>query len=137
MVDKLKALIIHQLKDVFNNIRVYDEPVKQGLTTPAFQLLIIDTHGERLMAKYSSRSYSFNINYYPDTEDKRNECDEILDQFITEFKYIADQHHVHEIDGTVSDDVLVITFDVKVLLREVEDGITMQELGGVSVDEKN
>lgn len=134
MVTNLKSLIIHQIKSVFGEVKVYDEPVRQGLVTPAFLLLIFDTQQHRQLRSTVSRTYSINVTYFPSTEDKRNECDEVLELFQTEFIRIADKHHVHNIEGVVSDDVLVITFTVNALLREVVDGIKMQELGGVTID---
>lgn len=134
MVNQLKALIIRQLKGVFGNIKVYDEPVRQGLVTPAFLVLIFDTHQQRQLRSTVSRTYSINVTYFPTTEDKRNECDEVLEVFQTEFVRIADKHHVHNIEGAISDDTLVITFTVNALLREVVTGTKMQELGGVSID---
>ena len=37
---EIKELLIKQLKENFNSIKVYDEPIQQGLITPCF---IIDT----------------------------------------------------------------------------------------------
>lgn len=137
MVNNLKSLIILQIKSVFGNVKVYDEPVKQGLKTPAFQLLFINSHGQRLLGKNHSRTCTINVNYYPNTDDIRNECDTVLEVFLNEFKYIANKYHVHEIEGSVSNDVLVITFNVNALLREVFDETKMQLFGGVAVDKKD
>ncbi|MCJ8008903.1 DUF6838 family protein [Lederbergia wuyishanensis] len=136
MVANLKSLIIDQIRTVFGNVKVYDEPVKQGLMTPAFQLLIFNSHGQRALGNQESRTISFNVNYYPESEDIRNECDGILETFQNEFKYIANKYHVHEIEGSVSDDVLVITFSVNALLTEKVEGTKMKELGGVTVGER-
>ena len=134
MVANLKSLIIQQIKQVYGPVKVYDEPVRQGLVTPAFLVLIFNNHQERQLASRVARSYSFNVNYFPTTKDIRTECDEVLEVFQTEFTRIADKYHVHEIEGAVSDDVLVITFTVKALLREVAGGTKMQTFGGVTID---
>lgn len=133
MVTNLKSLIIRQIKEVFGNVKVYDEPIRQGLVTPAFLVLIFDSLQNRQLRSTVSRTYSINVTYFPSTEDKRNECDEVLEMFQTEFIRIG-KHHVHNIEGTVSDDVLVITFNVNALLREVVEGTKMYELGGVTID---
>ncbi|WP_342538330.1 DUF6838 family protein [Sporosarcina sp. FSL K6-1540] len=136
MVNNLKSLIIRQIKEVSGNVKVYDEPVRQGLVTPAFLVLIFNNHQELQLAKSVKRTYSINVTYFPSTKDIRSECDDVFELFQTEFRYIADKHHVHEIEGVVSDDVLVITFTVQALLREVVDGTKMQTLGGVTVEFK-
>lgn len=137
MVNNLKSLIIAQLKEVYGPLKVYDEEVKQGLVTPSFSVFFFNQHQERKLWKSVERTYSVNIIYFPGTEDIRYECDGVLATFQTEFRYIANKHHVHEIEGTLSDDVLVITFNIKVLLREMVDGTKMQDLGGMTVDKKD
>lgn len=136
MVANLKSLIIRQIKEVFGNLKVYDEPVKQGLITPAFLVLVFNNHQQKQLAKNVRRTISININYYPSTEDIRSECDHVLELFQNKFQRIADKYHVHEVEGTVEDDVLVITFSVKTLLREVAAGTSMQTLGGVTIGKK-
>ncbi|MEK4403444.1 DUF6838 family protein [Sporosarcina sp. FSL K6-6792] len=133
MVANLKSLIIQQIKAVFGPLKVYDEPIKQGLKTPAFLVLIFNNEHERQLGKSSKRTYSINVTYFPDTADKRSECDQVLETFQDEFRYIDNRYHVHKVVGEVVDEVLVITFDVKVLLKELEQGTLMQRLqfGGV------
>lgn len=137
MVNNLKALIIHQIKEVFGNVKVYDERIKQGLKTPAFLVLIIDSEQETQIAKSVNRYFAFNVNYYPATDDVRSECDMILQTFQNEFRYIQDTFHVLKLNGSVVDDVLVMTFNVNVRLREVLAGIKMESIGGVSIDKRN
>ena len=137
MANNLKSLIIKQIKAVYGPLKVYDEPVKQGLKTPAFLVLFFNRKQQRLLRGSVERIYSVNVTYFPSTENKQNECDEVLEQFENEFQYIADKFHVHSLEGSVSDDVLVITFEVRALLRVVVERTKMQYLGGVSVDKKD
>lgn len=128
MVTKLKSLIIKQIKAVYGPLKVYDEPVKQGLVTPAFLVLIADTNQTTGLNELH-RNYMINVNYFPLSADEgRSECDSVLETFQNEFRYIGTKHHVHELGGVISDDVLVITFNVKLLLHEVVDGIKMETL---------
>lgn len=134
MVTNLKSLIIRQIKEVYGNLKVYDEPVRQGLKAPAFLVLIINNSQERKLGRNSKRTYTINVTYFPSTEDRRGECDEVLETFQNEFRYIGNQYHAHEIEGGVVDEVLVITFDVNSLVRQVVDETLMQTLkfGGVT-----
>ena len=134
MVANLKSLIIRQIKAVYGNLKVYDEPVRQGLITPAFLVLIFNNHQQKQLAKQVNRTISVNVNYYPSTEDVRSECDRVLELFQNEFQRIADKYHTHVIEGVVEDDVLVITFTIKALLREVVEETKMQSIGGVTID---
>ena len=129
MVTNLKSLIIKQIKSVYGStIKVYDEPIRQGLKTPSFLLLIVD-NTQTTGLNVVERNYAVNVNYFPHSlDERRSECDSVLETFQTEFRRIGTKHHSHNIEGVVSDDVLVITFNVRVLLREVVDGIKMQTL---------
>lgn len=129
MVAKLKSLIIQQIKRVYGpGTLVYDEQIRQGLKAPAFQLLIADTNQTTGLNEVN-RDYVVNVNYFPlSVDERRSECDGVLETFQNEFRYIGTKHHVHELGGIVSDDVLVITFNVKMLLQEVVDGIKMETL---------
>lgn len=133
MANELKTLIIQQLKAVFGNVKIYDEPVKQGLKTPAFLVLIFNNHQERQLSNSVAKTWSVNISYFPQSDEVRTECNEILEIFQNEFHRIANRYHVHGLSGEVVDEVLVITFDVKGLFKERVEETTMQVLGGVNI----
>lgn len=134
MVTNVKSLIIQQIKSVFGNtFKIYDEPVRQGLKVPAFQLLIVD-NTQTTGLNVVERTYTVNVNYFPQSlDERRTECDGVLETFQTEFRLIGEKHRAHEIEGRVSDDVLVITFELRLLLKEVVVGDPMNTLGGVTV----
>ncbi|MBG9657822.1 DUF6838 family protein [Cytobacillus firmus] len=132
----LKTLIIHQIKQVFGEeITVYDEPVRQGLKTPAFLVLIIHDTQERKLGPMSQLEYAVNVTYFP--SDKRNvysECDKVSQTFKEEFRYIGNKFHVHKMDAEKEDGTLVLTFNVRMLVKEIFDETKMQTLqfGGVN-----
>ncbi|MEB3750044.1 phage tail terminator family protein [Geobacillus icigianus] len=128
---EIKTLIIQQMKEVFGNVKVYDEKVKQGLQTPAFLVRMIQSEQERKIKGQVWRTYSWNVVYFPQSTEVDAECDDVFEMFQTEFQYIANKYHVHRLEGTKQDDVLVITFDVSARLQEVMDETKMQTLGGV------
>ncbi|MFD1203590.1 DUF6838 family protein [Sporosarcina contaminans] len=128
-MDNLKALIIQQLKEVYGNIKVYDEPVRQGLITPAFLVLIGKDTQERKLGKTSELQYMVNVTYFP--EDERNaytESDKVSQVFKENFRYIGNQFHVNRLEAEKHDGTLVITFTVNKLVREIETGTKMQKL---------
>ncbi|AEV17639.1 hypothetical protein GTCCBUS3UF5_3130 [Geobacillus thermoleovorans CCB_US3_UF5] len=134
---EVKTLIIQQIKQVFGDIKVYDEKVKQGLQTPAFLVRIIQSGQDRKIKRQVWRSYSFNVVYFPQSTDVDTECDEVFETFQNEFQYIANRYHVNRVEGTKTDNVLVITFDVSVWLQEKADETKMQTLGGVEIGAAN
>lgn len=134
MVNNLKALIIQQIKQVFE-VKVYDEPVRQGLKAPAFLVLIISDVQERKLWNLSEREYLVNVTYFP--EDERNaysENDQVSETFKNNFRYVGNRFHVNRLEADKHDGTLVITFSVRHLVKEVFDEGKMQrlEFGGVS-----
>lgn len=128
-MDNLKALIIQQLKEVYGDIKVYDEPVRQGLITPAFLVLIVNDSQERKLWNLSEWQFLVNVTYFP--EDERNaytENDKVSQTFKENFRYIGNQFHVNRLEADKHDGTLVITFSVRKLVREIETGTKMQEL---------
>ena len=137
MVNNLKALIIAQLKEVYGITNIYDEPIRQGLLTPAFLVLIVDDEQRRKLWRTAEWEYLINITYFPsDEEELYTEADEVSQLFKTNFRYIGNQYHVNRVEAQKNDGTLVITFTVKKLVREIIEDTKMQTLkfGGVSVD---
>ncbi|MEC1373413.1 hypothetical protein P9D39_03685 [Heyndrickxia oleronia] len=137
MVTELKDLIIQQLKQVFGGIKVYDEPIRQGLKVPAFLVLIVNDSQERKLWNLSEWQFLVNVTYFP--EDERNvytETDKVSQTFKENFRYIANQYHVNRLEAEKHDGTLVITFSVKKIVREIEVGTKMQKLhyGGATSD---
>lgn len=103
------ALIIQQLKQVYgHDMKVYDEPIQQGMVTPSFLVLLVDDDQERKLGNLSEWEYMFNITYFP--HDKRNinaEMNQISESFKINFRYIGNRFHVHRLKASKSDGVLV------------------------------
>lgn len=134
---EIKTLIIQQIKQVFGNVKVYDEKVKQGLQTPAFLVRMIQSEQERKIKGQVWRTHSWNVVYFPQSMEVDAECDNVFETFQTEFQYIANKYHVYRLEGVKQDDVLVITFDVSARLQEVTTETKMQMLGGVWIGQTN
>lgn len=129
MINEIKTLIIQQLLAVFGNVKVYDEPIQQGLNPPAFLLLVFNNTQEPAgLSSRVQRTYSINITYFPSTSDKRTECDDVLETIQNNFRTLGKRVRIPRIEGTFHDDVLVITFNIAVHLREVLEGIKMLTL---------
>lgn len=137
MVNNLKALIISQLQEVFGISNIYDEPVRQGLLTPAFLVLIVDDEQRRKLWRTAEWEYLINVIYFPsDEEELYTEADEVSQLFKENFKYVGNLYHVNRVEAQKHDGTLVITFSFKKLVREIIEDTKMQTLkyGGVRVD---
>lgn len=133
---ELKTLIIRQIKEVYGNVKIYDERVQQGLKTPAFLVLFVNQNHQRQLGRQSARTVSVAVHYFPQSPDVRSECESILDEFQNSFRYIQNRFHVHELEGEVVDDVLVITFNVKMHVTERIEGIKMNQLEVLEIERK-
>jgi hypothetical protein len=136
LVSDLKSLVIQQIKQVFGNVKVFDEQVKQGLVTPAFLVLIIDNTQERKLKGQVSRTFTFNVTYFPESDDIHGERDNVYETFQNEFQYISNKYHVNKLESVKEDDMLVITFSIDVRLKDMVEGTPMQTIGGVTVEQK-
>lgn len=137
MVTDLKTLIIQQIKSVFGPLKVYDEPVKQGLRTPAFLVLVINDTQERQLGDRAKWDYALSVTYFPsDPQSVYSECDAVYEKFKQHFRYIGTEYYVNKLEAEKSDGSLVITFNVKMLVREIFPETLMKTLkfGGVRID---
>lgn len=140
VTDSMKTLVIMQLRSLYpdnNQYQIYDKPVKQVLTLPAFLVRIMNVHQERGMKNQVIRTYSFSIVYLPSTDDIDDECLNVLEIIQNNFKYLADKFHVHEIGGEIVDETLVINFQVKARLYDIQEETRMKTLEGVGFDTNN
>ncbi|WP_052344233.1 phage tail terminator family protein [Bacillus ndiopicus] len=139
ITDGIKALAIMQIRSLYpsQTIKIYDKPVKQGLKAPAFIVRIFHVHQERGMTYQAKRTYSFSVVYFPSTDDIDEECLNVLEVIQNNFKYLVDKFHVHELDGEIVDETLVMKFQVKVHLHDIIEAIKMQKLEGVDFDTRD
>lgn len=129
-MDNLKTLLIQQLLQVYGpTLTVYDEPIRQGLKTPAFLVLIINDSAARKLHRVSEWEYLINVTYFPsDDLVFYTEADQVFQKFKEEFRYIGNQFHVNKLDGAKQDGALAITFTVKKLVREIVQESKMNNL---------
>lgn len=138
MVDALKSLVIDQIREVFPDVeKVYDEPVQQGLSTPAFLVLIYHDKLERQLRHRMKREIEINVTYFPaDKRRSNSELDVVAEKFKYNFRRLADRYHINKLEAVKHDGTLVVTFNVKTILEELIDETLMQTLkfGGVKND---
>ncbi|MEK5487915.1 phage tail terminator family protein [Lysinibacillus sp. FSL M8-0355] len=137
VTEGIKTLAIMQIRSLYPSMKIYDKPVKQGLKVPAFLVRIFNVHQERGMKYQANRTYSFSMVYFPSTDDIDEECLNVLEVVQNNFKYLADRFHVHEIDGEIVDETLVIKYQVKACLHDILEEVKMRTLEGVDFDTRD
>lgn len=137
VTEGIKTLAIRQIRFLYPSIKVYDKPVKQGLKVPAFLVRIFNVHQERGMTHQANRTYSFSMVYFPATDDIDEECLNVLEVVQNNFKYLADRFHVHEIEGEIVDETLVMKYQVKARLHDILEEVKMRTLEGVDFDTRD
>jgi len=136
VTEGIKTLAIMQIRSLYPSLStyIYDKPVKQGLKVPAFLVRIFNVHQERGMKYQANRTYSFSMVYFPSTEDVDEECLNVLEVIQNNFKYLVGRFHVHEIEGEIVDETLVMKFQVKARLHDILEEVKMRTLEGVEFD---
>lgn len=125
------AELIKQLKAVYPGITIYDAPVKQGLKTPAFQILNPRVSHAKRLSNHAEMRIMFNLNYFPKATTPSSIYDELREvrmKLPYNIQMIGTLHHVHNMDMDISDNVLVTTFDIVQLIHYADAPNLMQAL---------
>ena len=84
------CLAIHN--EFGNDYEIYTESVEQGLEEPCFFVLCLNPTKEKFLGNRYFRTNQFCIHYFPQSNDKRTECLEILER-------LFDALEIIEVDG--------------------------------------
>lgn len=113
---------------------IYTESVEQGLTEPCFSITCINPTNELFRNKRYFRKNQFCIHYFPSTQEKKNECNAVLERLYNCLEYIEINEIIDgnknssktmgtEMHGEYSDGVLnfFVNFDMFVYKVEVKE----------------
>ncbi|MCW6665409.1 hypothetical protein NHG32_06905 [Aerococcaceae bacterium NML191219] len=129
---EIKELLIKQLKENFKNIKVYDEPIQQGLSTPCFILETNKATHTRELGDITNTHVFILLSYYPsDTDNLWSEFDRIINTFTSgAFKYLANQYHINALDfeTNLEDRVMVVSFTLDIKRIKRREGQPMQQI---------
>lgn len=132
-MDNIVSILIAQLRERFDKVEVYDEPVQQGLSLPCFIINAKKATHKRLVGDQMHSHIFIFLTYYPrDSEDMREEMASVMSDFMTgAWRYLGKKHHIHNLDLEHNDQVLTVSFSIDahhVMARP--DGARMDSLGG-------
>ncbi len=122
MISDIKQAIVNKLLELYPNYVVYDEDIPQNFKTPSFLITFVEqNYNKRLNNKYQS-TLSFDIAYFSDksSTEIKNDCLDVQIDLLRAFD-LVESYRVLNKQATITDNVLHITFDIKVWeIREEE-----------------
>ncbi|NFG22689.1 hypothetical protein FDF11_08275 [Clostridium botulinum] len=92
MLNKIITAISQALDDAFNvnsdDYAIYTENVEQGLNEPCFFIFSLEPSNKQLIRNRYERTYPFDIHYFPKSEDRNNEINEITETLFDVLEYV-------------------------------------------------
>ena len=87
MINELIAGISQKLDAEFDEIEIYTDKIKQGLSEPCFFIMVLNSKQDQMVGNRYYRNQSFDIHYFPKT-DNTSELNEISDKLMNALEYI-------------------------------------------------
>jgi len=127
MINDIKQAIASKLLEVFPGYTIYDEDIPQNFKTPSFLVTVIEQdYGKRLVNKYNS-TVSFDVAYFSDKEKNeiKADCHEVQVNLLRALDLVG-AFRIQNLQATIVDNVLHITFDVNYSELKIEEFAKMQ-----------
>ena len=134
MISKIVDGICIALNAEFGDTyKIYTESIEQGLQEPCFSVLCVNPTNELFLGKKYFRQNLFCIQYFPSSNDKYEECMEVLERLYDCLEIISvgdDSQRGTQMHGEVVDGVLnfFVNYDMFVYRVESVDDMETLEL---------
>ena len=128
MINDVKQAIVNKLLELYPTYTIYDEDVPQNFKTPSFLVTVIEqSYGKRLADKYNS-TVSFDLAYFSDKgkNEVKSDCQEVQVNLLRAFDLVG-TFRAQNLQATIVDNVLHITFDVNYSELKIEEFAKMQK----------
>lgn len=132
MINKIVDGIVDAISIEFGEgYEIYTESIEQGLQEPCFSVLILNPTSELFLNNKYMRTNKVMIQYFPLSNDKYQECNEVLTRLFEclELIYIGDDlSRGSNMNGEIVDGVLnfSINYDMFVYKLDDEEKLSMQ-----------
>ncbi len=130
MINKIIDGICVAINSEFGDpYEIYTESIEQGLIEPCFSVLCLNPTINQVLGKRYFRTNQFCVHYFPSSNEKRSECQAVIDRLMGALEYITidgDQCRGTEMHCEVVDDVLsfFVNYDLYVYKDvQVEDSM--------------
>ena len=127
MINDIKQAIASKLLEVFPGYTIYDEDIPQNFKTPSFLVTVIEQdYGKRLVNKYNS-TVSFDVAYFSGKgkNEIKSDCQAVQVNLLRAFDLMGG-FRAQNLQATIVDNVLHITFDVNYSELKIEEFAKMQ-----------
>ena len=127
MINDVKQAIVNKLLELYPTYTIYDEDVPQNFKTPSFLVTVIEqNYGKRLDNKFTS-TVSFDLAYFSDKGKNKikSDCQAVMVNLLRAFDLMGG-FRAQNLQATIVDNVLHITFDVNYSEMKIEEFVKMQ-----------
>ena len=127
MIDEIKQAIAQKILEQYPSSTIYDEDIPQNFKTPSFLVTVIEqNYGKRLANKYNS-TVSFDVAYFSNKgkNEIKSDCQAVQVNLLRDFDLMGG-FRAQNLQATIVDNVLHITFDVKYSELKIEEFVKMQ-----------
>ena len=127
MINDVKQAIVNKLLELYPTYTIYDEDIPQNFRTPSFLVTVIEqNYGKRLDNKYNS-TVSFDVTYFSDKgkNEIKSDCQAVQVNLLRAFDLMGG-FRAQNLQATIVDNVLHITFDVNYSELKIEEFAKMQ-----------
>lgn len=114
MINDVKQAIVNKLLELYPTYTIYDEDIPQNFKKPSFLITVIEqNYGKRLDNKYNS-TVSFDVAYFSNKgkNEIKSDCQAVQVNLLRAFELVG-TFRVQNLQATIVDNVLHITFDVR------------------------
>lgn len=125
MLNDIIIAISKKLNLEFGDVyTIYDESVKQGFDEPCFFIMLLKPTQTQVVGKRYFREQPFDIHYFPSTEDKNKEMNDIADRLNDAMEYATldngDKLHGTRLNHQIVDGVLHFFVNYNFYVRKEE-----------------
>jgi hypothetical protein len=127
MINEIKQAIAQKIHEQYPSATIYDEDIPQNFKTPSFLVTVIEqSYGKRLANKYNS-TVSFDVAYFSDKgqNEIKSDCQAVQVNLLRAFDLVG-TFRAQNLQATIVDNVLHITFDVSYSELKIEEFAKMQ-----------
>ena len=128
MISEIKQAIAQKILEQYPSSTIYDEDIPQNFKTPSFLVTVIEQdYGKRLVNKYNS-TVSFDVAYFSDKvkNEVKSDCQAVQVDILRAFDLVGG-FRAQNLQATIVDNVLHITFDVSYSELKIEEFTKMQK----------
>jgi len=127
MISEIKQAIAQKILELYPTATIYDEDIPQNFKTPSFLVTVIEqSYGKRLANRYNS-TVSFDVAYFSDKgkNEIKSDYQAVQGNLLRAFGLMG-TFRVQNLQATIVDNVLHITFDVSYSELKIEEFVKMQ-----------